>query len=264
MSQTAYTIVAADAFPGLLDMNFQNPDIVSRFNEEVTKIGFGLMVRQGTAAEQLQNFSAAGQDALGVTVHAHTEKATGTGIAAEIVASGGKGGVLRRGRIWVATEEAIAITDGVFFRHTASGGNTVIGRFRTDLDGVAEVTTLTPTAVNDTQYGVRVVIAGTAYSFNVTGDASATATEINDDFRTQMAADLVFTALVVATGTTTLILTGQTAGQELDVTDTGAGVMAIVETTPPAPTAEDLSTQARWMTASTGAGFALLEVNLQG
>ena len=262
MSQTAYAVSAGDAFPGLLDMNFANPDILSRFNEEATKTGFGLMVRQGTDAEQILRRAAAG-DSLGVTVHNHTEKQKTTGTAEEIAATGGKADVLRRGRIWVVTEETIAIGDPVFCRF-ATGSGTVLGAFRTDADGVPEVSTLTPTAVNDTQYGVRVIIAGTAYTFHVTGDASATATEICDDFRTAMAADATFTALVVATGAATLILTGQNTGQELDVTDIGAGVMAIVETTPPAPTADDLSTQARWLTATTGAGETLLEVNLQG
>lgn len=264
MSQTAYSVNAADAFAGLLDMNFQNADILSRFNEEATKTGYGLMVRQGTLAVEALRISAAGQTPLGVGVHAHTEKAKGTGTATEAEANGGKLDVLRKGRIWVVTEEAIAIGNDVYFRHTAKGGNTTLGAFRTDRDGVAEVSTLTPTAVNDTQYGVRVIIDGTAYTFHVTGDATATATEICDDFRTAMAADATFTALVVATGTTTLILTGQNAGQALDVTDIGAGVMAIVETTPPAPTADNLTAQARWLTAVAAAGVALLEVNLQG
>lgn len=264
MSQTAYTVSAADAFPGLLDMSFQNPDILSRFNQEVTKISYGLMVRQGAAEDQLRNLSAAGQDALGVTIHEHTEKAVSTGVATEIAASGGKGSVLRKGRIWVVTEEAVAIGDGVFFRHTAEGGNTTIGAFRTDADGDPEVSTLTPTVVNDTEYAVRVVVAGTAYSFHVTSDGTATATEICDQFRTEMAADATFTALVVASGTTTLILTGQNTGQSLDITNPSTGVMAIVETTPPAGSADDLSTQARWLTAEAAAGFALLEINLQG
>lgn len=263
MSQTAYSVNAPDAFPGLLDMNFQDPDILSRFNEEATRVSFGLMVRQGTTAEQMQNFSAAAQDVIGVTVHRHTEKAKTTGTAEEIAATGGKADVLRKGRIWVVTEEAVALTDDVYFRHTAKGGNTTIGAFRTDSDGVAEVSTLTPTAVNDTTYAVRVIVAGTTYTFHVLSDGTATATEICDDFRTQMAADATFTALVVATGTVTLILTGQNIGQDLDVTDVGVGVMAIVETTPPAATA-DQSTEARWMTANAAAGFALLEVNLQG
>lgn len=262
MSQTAYAVSAGDAFAGLLDMNLQHADVISRFNEETTRVSYGLMVRQGTLAQQFQNFSAIGQDAIGVTIHEHTEKDS-AGAAAEIAGTGGKASVLRKGRIWVVAEEAIALTDSVFYR-VATGTGTVIGAFRTDADGVPEVTTLTPTAVNDTQYGVRVIIAGTAYTFHVTGDASATATEICDDFRTAMAADTVFTALVVATGTTTLILTGQNTGQELDVTDIGAGTMAIVETTPPAPTAVDISSQARWLTSVGAAGVALLEVNLQG
>lgn len=263
MSQTSYSIVAADAFPGLLDMNFQNPDILSRFNEESSKIGFGLMLRQGTAEEQARNLSATGQSVAGVSIHEHTPKATGTGTATEIEASGGKAGVLRRGRIWVVTEEAIVIGDGVFYRF-ATGSGTVLGAFRTDRDGVPEVSTLTPTVVNDADYAVRVLIEGTSYTFTVQGDASATATEICDDFRTQMAADATFTALVVATGTTTLILTGQNTGQELDITSVGTGVMVIVETTPPAPTADDLSSQAKWLTAESASGVALLEINLQG
>lgn len=263
MAQTSYSVNAADAFAGMLDLNLQNPDILSRFNEDAAKVGYGLMVRQGTAPEEFDIFSATAQDALGVTVHEHTEKAAGTGTATEIAASGGKAGILRKGRIWVVVEEAVALTDGVFYRHT-TGTGTEIGAFRTDRDGVPQVTTLTPTAVNDTQYAVRVIIEGTAYNFSVTGDASATATEICDDFRTQMAADASFTALVVATGTTTLILTGQNTGQVLDVTDVGAGAMAIAATTPPASTADNLSEQARWLTTTSAAGVALLEVNLQG
>lgn len=134
MSQTSYSVSAADAFAGLLDMNLQHPDILSRFNEESSKIGYGLMVRQGTAPEQIQNFGATGQQIAGVTVHRHTEKAKGTGTAAEIEADGGKADVLRKGRIWVVVEEAISLGDGVFYRHTAGGGGSVIGAFRTDAD----------------------------------------------------------------------------------------------------------------------------------
>lgn len=42
---------------------------------------------------------------------------------------------LTKGDIGVYVEEAVAITDGVYFRHTANGaGKDVIGRFRTDSD----------------------------------------------------------------------------------------------------------------------------------
>ena len=42
--------------------------------------------------------------------------------------------VLYQGAIWVEVEEAVNEGDSVFFRHTASGVNTEIGRFRTDAD----------------------------------------------------------------------------------------------------------------------------------
>lgn len=42
--------------------------------------------------------------------------------------------VMFQGAIWVEVEEAVNEGDSVFFRHTASGANTEIGRFRTDAD----------------------------------------------------------------------------------------------------------------------------------
>lgn len=260
MSQLTYSAQPDLAFAGMLDGALDGATLLSRFNEESVSIAYGLMVRQGTAENQILNLSAAGQDFLGVTRHDHTE-IDSAGQAAEIDADGGKASIVRRGRVFVVTEETIAIGDPVFFRF-AAGSEPVIGAFRTDRDGVAQVTTLTPTAVNDTDYALRVIIEGTAYDFSVQGDASATATEICDDFRTAMAADATFTALVVATGAATLILTGQNTGQVLDVTDTAEpGVLAIVATTPPAPTAEALP-GSRWLTATTGAGVTLLELNL--
>lgn len=41
--------------------------------------------------------------------------------------------VVRRGRIWVNAELAVAVTDAVYARYTASGGN-VPGNFRNDAD----------------------------------------------------------------------------------------------------------------------------------
>lgn len=37
--------------------------------------------------------------------------------------------ILRRGRIWVYAEEAVAITDTVYCRYSSNGGNTILGRF---------------------------------------------------------------------------------------------------------------------------------------
>ncbi|PSO85606.1 MAG: hypothetical protein BRC41_08215 [Cyanobacteria bacterium QH_9_48_43] len=41
---------------------------------------------------------------------------------------------MRRGVVYVVPEEAVTPADDVYYRHTANGGNTEIGRFRTDGD----------------------------------------------------------------------------------------------------------------------------------
>lgn len=42
--------------------------------------------------------------------------------------------LVSRGRVWVTVEEAVAPGDDVYVRHTASGGNTQRGSFRTSSD----------------------------------------------------------------------------------------------------------------------------------
>lgn len=55
--------------------------------------------------------------------------------AGEGVAAGQAFSAVTKGRIWVEVEEAItADTDQVWIRHTASGSNTALGRFRNDSD----------------------------------------------------------------------------------------------------------------------------------
>lgn len=100
------------------------------------------------------------------------------------------------------------------------------------LTGVAKVVTGTPTAVNDTWYQLTINFDdGSDFVFEVLSDASATATEICDDFRAAMAADPGFTAKAVATGTATLILTGEVAGQNFEVINSGVGAWASITDT---------------------------------
>ncbi len=262
MSQTAYTVEAALGFRGLLGDPNDDSFAIPLANGAAAAQGFGLMMRRDATnpLDQFDIFSAAGQTPVGVTVHTQAQEdpslADPLGIALLESAS-----LLRRGRIWVRTEVAITLGDGVFWRHT-TGSGTEIGAFRNGFDGAAEVSTLTPNPVtNDLTYTVDVKVNDADFHFETLADGSATATEICDGIRAAMALDATFTALVVATGTTTLILTGQTAGQGLDVTSTGEGLFDIVETTPPAPTCEQF-TSGEWLEGSTGAGIALLEMNL--
>jgi hypothetical protein len=90
---------------------------------------------------------------------------------------------------------------------------------------VAQVETFTPTAADNTVFSVT--IDGVVYSFN--SGSSATATTIVTGLKTAINADAA--CLAAATGTTTLILTGKTAGSGFDASSTGAGVMSQVHTT---------------------------------
>ncbi len=130
----------------------------------------------------------------------------------------------------------MAVGDNVYVRFTTNGtGKLQLGAIRNDADGVAQVSTGTPTASQDsTVFTVRVGFADASYTFEYTSDGSMTATEVADGLRAAMAADLAFTARVVATGTATLILTGQVAGEAFTPTTSGAGAVTWAATTPPA------------------------------
>ena len=94
--------------------------------------GFGLAVVRGTADNQAKLPSATGQDFQGVSVYTLGAYAQSDDVSAygdEEVST-----VLKKGFIWVITEEAVVPGDDVFFRHTAGAGGTVIGSFRSSAD----------------------------------------------------------------------------------------------------------------------------------
>ena len=90
----------------------------------------------------------------------------------------------------------------------------------------------------------------------------ATATSICDKFRTAMAADTAFTALCVASGTTTLILTSQNEGQVMVVNSGGPGLWTSIVETVAASATCDLIATAQWLQGAAAAGIALLEINV--
>lgn len=280
MAQTTYNADPTLGFRGLLADPNDDAFLISLANGAAAAQGFGIMVRRDAAnpEDQFDILSAAGQTPVGVLVHTHAQQdpslADPLGVALLEPAS-----VCRRGRVWVRVEEAITVGDPVYYRHT-SGTGTEIGAFRNDSDGVGQVTTLTPTVVENDIYGLDIVVDDVEYHFEAradgvagnpaiwtltptvanstlyrlhihiptapgaqqdfyfeyTSDGTATATEICDGFRTAMAADAGFTALVVASGTTTLILTGQTNGMEFDIHPAGVGAWTSVTETQAAGT----------------------------
>lgn len=62
-----------------------------------------------------------------------------------------------RGQVSVYFEEAVGVGDPVFFRHTAGGGGSIVGRFRNDAD----------TATCDQISAARVVVGTTAAGLGV-------------------------------------------------------------------------------------------------
>jgi hypothetical protein len=141
------------------------------------------------------------------------------------------------GEAAVEVEDTATVGGSVFVRRAnATGATERIGGIRGSMDGTARVETVTPTAVNDQQYSLRLDVDTEgngdfkSYVIAALGDASATATEICTAFRADLASITELTGVVTGSGTATLILTGA-AGILFGATDLGPGVSAVVETT---------------------------------
>lgn len=122
------------------------------------------------------------------------------------------------------TGDVAASAGGQVFVVVATTGGDEVGEARADADGVVQVTTLTPGAgQNSVEVSVLVTITsgeheGKSLLLSALADASMTATEVCDAWRTQLNADAFWSALLVDTGTATLILTAADASFSFDVT----------------------------------------------
>lgn len=102
--------------------------------------------------------------------------------------------------------------------------------------GTQQVDTITPTAVNDQNYALTLLVdphgegEWISHTLFALGDGSATATEICDDWRTQLADITALDSVVVGTGTATLVLTGA-QGVRFETLNSGPGVSVVVNTT---------------------------------
>jgi len=102
----------AVAFPGMLSDTGPNNDVVS-YTVEATPLSvpIGSVVRQGTLDDQCLNLAVVATDTLlGIVVHSHAYPSAALSETDWVGTSGVKTyatvGVLRKGRIWVLTEEA--------------------------------------------------------------------------------------------------------------------------------------------------------------
>lgn len=136
-AQTAYTEEMAIGFPGMLaDSGFT--DKLSKHNAEASaEIPFGVVVATGTAEDAAILPVDANSKLLGVVVHSHAygpDQIGTTGVKPKQILS-----VLNRGRIIVQVEEAVAVGDRAFVRHTSGAGGTQKGAFRKSADTATAV-----------------------------------------------------------------------------------------------------------------------------
>ncbi len=120
MSQTAYPLEAAVAFPGMLGEGGKEFSI-SRANEDAVAIGAGRPVVVGTDPEtQAALPSSAGETFLGITTAKHGRERLDL-VGAASFRQNENMEIVRKGRVWVTVEEAVVYGDPVFFRHTDNG-----------------------------------------------------------------------------------------------------------------------------------------------
>lgn len=142
MSQLAYTQDPAVAIPGMLVDSSLDKDIISKFLTDPT-LNFGLAVTHdvGETDEEARAPAATGEVTggafLGVAIADTTLEQAATAVG---YSSGDTMRLLRAGRLWVLTEEAIA-TIGLpaFVRFASGGGGTILGSFRTSADTATAV-----------------------------------------------------------------------------------------------------------------------------
>jgi hypothetical protein len=126
--QTSVDTYLSEAFAGMkADTNFD--DVLSRKAGE--DIDFGLGVVETSTEEESKLPSASGQYFDGVALHTHTKELDSSD--ERKYSEKDSMSVLRRGRVWVISEDAVSIGDDVYLRHTTNGSNTP-GNFRTDND----------------------------------------------------------------------------------------------------------------------------------
>lgn len=127
MSQLDYNDLSAAVKGGLADI--AHHDIVGRFAAADIKFGLGLAAT--SVAGQCAVPTATGFIFEGISVQTNKPTSNATGEA--LYETGEEISVLKKGRIWVYVETAVAVNDNVFLRHTVNAA-LLAGDFRTDAD----------------------------------------------------------------------------------------------------------------------------------
>lgn len=128
MAQTSYGESFALGFRGQ-PLGVGPEQIAGKTAEEA--MNFGVAVVQGTEDREVLLPSTGSQRCLGVTLRSNYFRDDG---AATDVLATEPVNVLEQGEVYVLVEDAVSAGGAAYFRHTANGGNTELGRFRSDAD----------------------------------------------------------------------------------------------------------------------------------
>lgn len=141
--QTSYTYYPSGLLQGML-ADLETKDSVTGYAAAAISFGLGLVYDGAQSGDRtkVKVPTAAGQLFVGVSVFDHTRPLTGEVDTVNTVTStqdakyaiGDPIRILKRGRIWVYSEQAVSPSDTVFLRHTANGAGTAAGQFRKDID----------------------------------------------------------------------------------------------------------------------------------
>lgn len=224
----------------------------------------------GTPGVELPDSTSTADDIVGVTMRP-TGVLENSGDASPSALSSWPVGrmvdVAYEGQIFMRNVGGAAAADGEVHVVISTAGGDALGEARGDSDGVAQVTTLTPGAgQNSVEISVLITIltgdhAGKSLALSTLSDGSMTATEVCDAWRTIINADAFWSTLLTDSGTATLVLTSADPEVTFDVTNL-QGTVTIAATTAGVPYTVKLpKSAAKWPKAA--AANALAPVKLR-
>lgn len=143
--QTTYSQRPAAAVAGMLG-DLGTWDIISSVNQESSaSMPFGTVVKWGTAERTSKILSASTDMLQGIVIRRHWyDRILELDADADGVKAGVRIDVLRKGRIWVPTETAAALTADIFVRYAGTGTkgavrNAAVGGETIDISTIAKV-----------------------------------------------------------------------------------------------------------------------------
>lgn len=155
MGVTVYEVNFQPGLPGSIATGIP-ATVRGKLNASGQTIAYGRALVQGSAVNAAILPSTTTKDFIGVCLRTYVYENAQTPQGDFGYADKQMFDVLTQGDIWVEVEEAVAPGDPVFFRHEASGSNTIVGKFRKSAD------TNTATQITAARWTTKTTGAGIA------------------------------------------------------------------------------------------------------